>query len=218
MAKNNPSLSGESLSATIAKINEKSPYLIVMIVAGAIAVFFYYAFFETKIKETTVLGGEIRDLHQTLDETHNNLLRIGQYQQEVAKLKTKIEKYSKRVKSREDIPSALESLSRLASENGVKIEQMMPDEAHNEIVFKNAEGNFIAIPVVIGAKSGYHDFGRLINKLEDAGLFVGLRDFGIVTNASDSNQHQVKLVLNLVIFEKADNVEKPERKHGRRIQ
>ena len=95
---------------------------------------------------------------------------------------------------------------------------MMPDEARNEVILENDEGNFITIPVVIGARSSYHDFGRFINKLEDAGIFLGISDFGIMSNSADSNNHLVKLVLRLVIFEQVDKNDKAAKKTGKRIK
>ncbi len=208
----------EESSKFISKLNEQNPFLIVWLAAGVILVVFYVLFFQAKVKETTVLSAEIGNLQQSLDQTKSDLQRIKQYSQELDNLRTKIENFSKRVKSKDEIPVAFEKLSRFAADNGVKIEQMMPDEARSEIVLSNAEGNFVAIPVIIGARSSYHDFGRFVDKLEDAGIFVGVYDFGIMTNPTDSNQHLVKLVLRLIIFEKVEKNDKPERKKGRVIK
>ncbi len=210
--------SSQSAARLISRINEQNPFLVVGIAAGVILVVFYLVFFQAKIKEATTLTGEIGDLQQTLDQTKSNLQRINQYNQELENLQKKIENFSKRIKSRDEIPGALENLSRFASEQGVKIEQMMPDETHSEIVLTNAEGNFVAIPVVIGARGSYHDFGRFINKLENAGIFLGSSGFGIMTNSANGNQHLIKLVLRLVIFETVEKSDKPERKKGRVIK
>ncbi len=218
MAKASSENINEQISKLISKINEQNPFLVVSIAAGVILVLFYFIFFQAKIKETTALGAEIGNLSQSLDQTKSDLQRINQYNQELDNLRKKIENFNKKVKSKDEIPVALESLSRLASDNGVKIEQMMPDEARSEIILSNAEGNFVAIPVVIGARSGYHDFGKFVNKLEDSGIFLGVSDFGVMTNSADSNQHMVKLVLRLVIFEKVEKSDKPERKKGRVIK
>ncbi len=217
MARSAPEKIDEQISRVVTKINEQNPFLVVGISVGVLLVIFYLLFFQAKIKETTVLTAEIGNLQQTLDETKNNLARLNQYNQELLNLRQKINFLSKKIKSKEEIPAALESLSRVASENGVKIEQMMPDEGRSDIVLSNDEGNFTAIPVVIGARSSYHDFGRFINKLEDAGIFLGITDFGVMTNSADSNQHLVKLVLRLVFFEKVDKNDKPARKAGKRI-
>ncbi len=215
MAKVTQDSISEEISKLVSKINEQNPFLIVGIASGVIAVVFYFVFFQSKIRETTALSAEIGNLSQSLEQTKSNLQRISQYNQELANLRVKIESFNKKIKSRDEIPVALENLSRLASDNGVKIEQMMPDEARSEVVFNNAEGNFVAIPIVIGARSSYHDFGRFINKLEAAGIFLGITDFGIAANSADSNQHLIKLVLRLVIFEAAEKSDKADKKTSR---
>ncbi len=217
MAKNTSSDISGNISSWIATVNEKNPFLIIGLFSGVLLIFFYLVFFQTKVKETTVLGGEIRNLQQSLEETENNLARKSQYVQELVNYNKKLDALNRKIKAKEDIPAALEKLSQLASDNNVKIEQMMPDEGRSEIVLKNPDGNFTAIPVVIGARSSYHDFGRFVNKVEESGIFLGISDFGISTNTADSNQHLVKLVLRLVIFEKVENKEAPARIPGRRI-
>ena len=209
---------GEEVSKLISKINEKNPYLIVGIGAGIILIGFYFIFFQAKFKEITILSAEMGNLRQTLEQTQSNLQRVNQYNKERANLNQKIENFSKKIKSKDEIPGALEKLSRLAAQNGVKIEQMMPDEAHSEVVLKNEEGHFISIPVVIGARSSYHDYGRFVDKLEDAGIFLGISDFGIMTNSADSNKHLVKMVLRLIIFEKVDKNEQIDSKTGKPIK
>lgn len=208
----------EESTQWFAKINQQNPFLVVWISVGVILVVFYLVFFQTKLKEMTALGAEIGNLAQSLDQTKADLQRIDQYNQELGNLRDKIENFNKRVRSKDEMPAAFEKLSRFAAEHGVKIEQMMPDEPRSEIVLSNAEGNFVGIPVVIGARGSYHDFGRFINKLEEAGIFVGVYDFGIMSNPEDSNRHLIKLVLRLVIFEKVEKSDKPERKKGRVIK
>lgn len=208
MARNTQSTVNEQISKLISKINEQNPFLVVGIAAGIIIVLFYFVFFQSKIKETTALGSEITTLQQTLDETKNNLQRLSQYNQELANLRKKIDDLGKKIKTKEEIPTALESLSDLAAQNGVKIQQMRPDEARGETVLKNTEGKFISIPVVIGARSSYHDFGKFVNTIEQSGIFLGISDFGVMVNLDDSNQHLIKIVMRLVIFEKAEIVDK----------
>ncbi len=212
MAKVTKSSIKEQVSDVISKINDQNPFLVVGIAIGVILVVYYFVFLQGKIKETTDLTTEISNLQQSLDSTNNNIQRSKQYKEEHSNLEQKIDNFNKMVKTKEEIPSALENLSRIAADKGVKIEQMMPDIARGETVLKNPDGKFIAIPIVIGARSSYHNFGRFMSAIENEGIFSGISDFGLMTNTADSNQHLVKLALKVIIFEKAEKVEKPKGK------
>jgi Tfp pilus assembly protein PilO len=222
MSKNNFGNIGDEVSRVIDKVNAKNPYLIVGIVCGAILIMFYYGFFQAKLGEITILNGDIGNLQQSLDETKNNLQRLNQYNEEIALYRKRVEILNKKIRTKEDIPVALENLSRIAVESGVQIEQMMPDEARGEVVHKAGDTKYIAIPIVIGARSSYHGFGKFVNSLEKEGIFLGFSDLGIMTNPSDPNQHLVKLVLRLAVTEKDEKTDKASPadrfgKPGRRI-
>ncbi|MCC6758285.1 MAG: type 4a pilus biogenesis protein PilO [Candidatus Omnitrophica bacterium] len=222
MAKNSFGNIGDEISSAIEKVNAKNPYLIVGIVCGAILIMFYFGFFQSKLGEITILNGDIGNLKQSLDETKNNLQRLNQYNEEVTLYRKRVEVLSKKIRNKDDIPVALENLSRLAVQSGVRIEQMMPDEARGEVVHKTADTSYIAIPIVIGARSSYHSFGKFVNSLEKEGIFLGFSDLGILTNPADNNQHMVKLVLRLAVTEKIEKSDKASPadkfgKPGRRI-
>ena len=214
MAKVTKSSLRDEITGLISKINNQNPFLIVGIILGFILVVYYFIFLQGKIKETTEIGGEVSNLQQSLDVTKNNIQRFSQYQDELKNLQNRLESLNKKVKTSEEIPSALENLSRAAADNGVKIEQMMPDTARGEAVLKNKEGKFIAIPIIIGARSTYHNFGKFVNVLEREGVFSSIPDFGIMVNPDDNNQHLVKLVLKIIIFEKLEKSEKPTDKNA----
>ena len=217
MSKNNLGNIGEQVSAVIDRVNAKNPFLVVGIVCGAILVMFYSGFFQSKVGEITILNGDIDNLNQSLDVTKNNLQRLGQYNSEVELYSKRVEILSKKIRSKEDIPVALENLSRIAVESGIQIEQMMPDEARGEVVHKSADTKYIAIPIVIGATGSCHSFGKFVNKLEKEGIFLGFSDLGILTNPADPNDHLIKLVLRLAIPEKDEKTDKasPGEKFGK---
>ena len=193
----------------ISKVNDKNPWIVVFVAIGLILAIYYVVFLQGKLKELTEITTTIDNSRQALDVTKNDIQRYVQYQEELKNLQRKLETLSKKIKSKEEIPGALQNLSQLSSKNGVKIEQLMPDTDRGKVLLKNNEGKFVAVPVIIGAKSTYHNFGRFLNALERQGIFSGVADFGLMVNPDDSNQHLVKLVLNIIIYEVADKEEKP---------
>lgn len=209
MAKSGKGGIQDQITDLITKVNEKNPSIVIFVAVGMILAVYYVVFLQGKLKELTELSTTISNSQQALDVTKNDIQRYPQYQDEVKNLQGKITALSRKIKSKEEIPGALQNLSQLASKNGVKIEQLMPDTDRGKVLLKNKEGKYVAIPVIIGAKSSYHNFGRFINALEQQGIFSSVADFGLVTNPEDSNQHLLKLVLHIAIFEVADKDEKP---------
>lgn len=199
----------DQVTDLITKANDKNPFMIVFVAIGLILAVYYVIFLQGKLKELTELSTTINNSQQALDVTKNDIQRFSQYQDEVKNLNKKLENLSKKIKSKDEIPIALQGLSQVAAKNGVKIEQLMPDTNRGKVLLKNKEGKFVAIPIIIGARSTYHNFGRFLNMVEKQGVFSGVADFGVMTNPDDANQHLVKIALNIIVFEVADKEEKP---------
>jgi Tfp pilus assembly protein PilO len=194
----------EQMTKMVSRINEKNPYLLAGLLAGGISVAYYFLFLQNKINEINTVQTEISGLQQSGTSTKSDIDRLAQYETELKSLNEKGEKLKVMIKTKEEVPVILENVSKMADRNGVTIEQIMPDTDKGKVVLKNSEGKYIAVPIVIGARSGYHNFGRFMNQLETEGMLT-IPDFAIMTNDKDNDHHLIKLILHVTIFEKAEN-------------
>ena len=193
----------EKFSKGISDIQEKNPYLIVCGIVFVVLVMDYFAVLQFQLGALTSLNPKTNTLFQEIKETRDNAARMPQYQREVKSLTEKIEKISRKVKPKGEMPLIIENISRIANKSGVKIDQIMPDQSAEKQVLKNKQGTYYAMPILIEARSGYHPFGRFLNQLESEGVFMDIPEFSIMGNASEPMQHKIKLTLKIIFLENA---------------
>lgn len=98
-----------------------------------------------------------------------------------------------------EMPNLLESLSAMANSSGVKIVGITP-AAMAESASSATEGVFKEAQIAIVAKSGYHELGVFVNKIENADRFMRISDIGIISNKASPKKHDVKLLISAYIL------------------
>ena len=144
---------------------------------------------------------KITTLAEELKTSKENIRKLPQYKKEVEVLSGKVEKINRKIKTREEVPAILESISRLASKNGVNVERLSPNTSMEEPVLKNENGQYFSVPIFMDANGGYHDFGRFLNQLETEEIFLSVTDFSIASRQADKSHHAIKMTLDAIIFE-----------------
>ncbi len=86
-----------------------------------------------------------------------------------------------------EIPSLLESLSKLAQESQVRIITIKPLEP------TDAGSDLLRIPIYLSAVAGTHDLGRFLSLLEGGSTFFKVTDLRIAANALDDHRHTIEL-------------------------
>ena len=193
----------EQILGLITKINEKNPYYLVVGLIVVILIVDYFCVMQFQLNTVGSLGSRIATLSQELETTETNIQRMSQYQIEVERLREKLERMSGKIRTREEVPLLLENISRIANKHAVQIEQIMPDKTEGEPILQNSDGEYFSIPVSIEARAGYHDFGRFLNELERDGDFFRVPEFVIAASSDDPMRHAIKLMINAIVFEKA---------------
>lgn len=163
----------------------------------------YFGILRFQLNTLMSLDTKTTKLSMELQTAKTDMQRMPRYRQEVVDRKNQVAEINRKVNSREDVPLVLENISRIANRNDVKIERIMPDTSSHKPVLQNNTGKYFSIPIIIEARSGYHDFARFLNQLEAEGVFLDIPQFTIATNRGDSRKHVIKLTLHTVVFEEA---------------
>lgn len=192
----------DKISGGISKLNEKNPYymIIPIIILGLLLDYFLVLQFQLKTLGS-LTPQSTTTLSQELSAAKNNIQRIGKYQKDLQDLSAKLEKMNYKIKSKEEVPMILENMSRVANENSVRIEKLVPHPAI-DVLLENEEGQYLSVPIFIAAKSSYHNFGRFLNQLEADEIFLNIPSFKIERQGNDSTLHIVELKIDVIIFEK----------------
>lgn len=195
----------EQVFKIIDRINEKNPYYIVIGICVAFLIADYFVILQFQLRSLGSLNPKITTLSQELTSVQNNIQRLPQFKQERERLQAELEKTNRKIRTKEEVPVLLENISLIANRNGVRIEQIRPDQAVDKPILTNEDGKYFSIPVVVEAASGYHHFGRFLNQLETEGDLVTIPDFMIASSDKDTQRHRIKLTINAVVFEKGPN-------------
>ena len=108
---------------------------------------------------------------------------------------------SHKMRSMQEVPGILSTISSIANEYGVKIDQLVPEKNLQEALKVEAGSKYYALPVVIKARCGYHNFGHFINKLENEDLFFITSDFIIQNDGKATNTHLFSLTIKIILVD-----------------
>ncbi len=115
------------------------------------------------------------------------------FEDELQLLNSLYEDYFNRLPPQKEFPVFLELISALAKKNNIKIIAIEP-----QAMIDNPDLFYMEFPVLIDALCGYHDLGRFINNLEDAKIFMKIKDIKIANDDIIPKQHNV--FLNISTF------------------
>lgn len=184
----------------INKIDEKNRYYLLI---GALVLIFlldYFVIMRPQLVALTKIKPEIKILLQDIQTVRDDTQKMGFYQGEVKRLQGALEKTSQKVLSKEEVSAILERISRLAGETGMKIDQITPFNEDQEVLLQDNRRTYYALPILLEARSGYHNFGKFLNHLEQDDLFLSVSTFSISTG-DDMHDHSLKVNLQAIIFE-----------------
>lgn len=119
--------------------------------------------------------------------------KVEVLKKEVAQYKGKIESYESMLPAEQEIPKLLEDLSGMANNSGVKIIGITPLQSKREA--SSGQEIYQETPILINAKSGYHELGKFISRLESADRFMKVVDINISTSKASPKRHDVELLV-----------------------
>ena len=190
----------EELKAKLKNLDEKSLYGIFAAVLIVIFVSDFFLIMNRQINSIIKITPQIKTLTDDLAKAKDDIGKIDQYKKDVERLKAESEKALKRVKSKEELPVILEEISVIADRNKVKVDQIMPAVQDQQKITENKGSAYYRLPIEIEMRSSYHNFGRFINQLENAEVFLKVASFSM-THLESSTDNTVKLTVDAVVFE-----------------
>jgi len=174
---------------------DKKTQTVILVVVLGIALFvlyLYFIFLPQVTNDINVIGKTI-GIRRDLKEAKFLISQRDNLKKKVREYNEKIELYEKKLPAQQEIPSLLEDLSKMAKNANTTIIEIMPVTLKLQEERKGAV--YQEIPILITAKSGYHELGYFLNNLEDGNRFMKVVDIGIKANAASPNKHDVELMV-----------------------
>ncbi len=194
----------DKIVESVVKLNEKNPYYVIIGVLVCLLLIDYFGLMQFQLGALRELNPKIQQIKTDFKLLEDGQKRMDQYQKESQRLDEKMGNMDLLIRTRAEIPSILENISRIGNKNRMRIEQIVPDTALDEPVMKNGEGSYYLMPIVLEAKGGYHEFGRFLNQLEREGIVANVSRLSMIGDEeSGQRQHQISITMNTIIFEPA---------------
>ena len=188
------------IAELIGKIDEKNRHYFLI---GALLFIFlldYFILMRPQLVTLTKINPEIKLLSQDLEKAQGDIQKLSFYQGEVKRLESQLAQTSQTIKSKEEVSIILEQISRMADQNNILVDKIMPSLEEQKVLLEDKKRTYYALPILVQAKSGYHDFGRFLNQLEKNDLFLYVTSFSIIAG-EDAHAHALKMNLQAIVFE-----------------
>lgn len=149
-----------------------------------------------------VFGGIMRmsKAQSDLRSAQTDVARIPKIKQSIASFEEKVNTYEKMLPAQQEIPSLLENLSNMAKDSSIKIVGITPVSVKEEKL--NKDQIYKEQPILISAKSGYHELGKFLNNLENSDRFMKVADIQIKSSPAAPKKHDVELLVLTYILVK----------------
>lgn len=184
------------MNLQILKVNKSHQVALIVIACYVvIAIVFYLVSISPKLSTLRQASNGIKEKEEMISRSggYERLLeRIKEGEREVVNLKSKIDYYEKMLPTEKDIPYLLQYLSQIGKETQVKL---MKIEKLKEIKSERDQALYVTVPLSLTFKSGYHNSGLFINKLETAKRFMKIQDFTISGNTKLPLEHKIDVLI-----------------------
>ncbi len=147
-------------------------------------------------------NAQIKTLSAETARVVSNKQRIDQFKKELDETRAKWQAMDVKVRPLQEVPAILGTISGIANDCGVKIDQLMPQKQGQESLKVTPEGHYYALPIVIQARCGYHMFGQFLNKLENGDLYFTLSDMTIQSDEKDPHTQLFSLTIKIILVDK----------------
>jgi Tfp pilus assembly protein PilO len=167
----------------------------ILIALFAVVVFILYIsyiFLPQVTNDINIIGKTIGIMGE-LKEARSLIAQRDDLKKKAELYNEKIELYEKKLPAQQEIPSFLENLSKMARSANITIIGIIPVTL--KLQKERRSQVYQEMPILITAKSGYHELGRFLNNLEDGPRFIKVVDINIKADAVAPKKQDVELVV-----------------------
>ncbi len=202
------------LDLIIEKLKKLDPQYHYYILGGALLLVFlfnYFCLLKPLLGSLNKVNSQISEMRQNIEDVKTDIARVGQNRDQLEKIRNQVNEVKVKIRSAQEVPMILEDISRNASEYGVKIDQLMPLKEQKVLLAKQRDVEYYALPILIQARTPYHDLGRWLAQLEQDKIFYSVGSLSVLTNPKDPMRHQIQLTVKAAIFEPSKDNKKEKK-------
>ncbi len=175
------------------KMNEQQTAILIILVT--LIVLIAYINFAlrpqvTGIARVFVDSGKMR---ADLKNAETLIGKMGEMKASIEAYEKKVGRYEKTLPTEQGLPGLLENLSEMAKSSNMKIVGIVPAVGASGGAQRTQA--YQETPIMITARSGYHELGRFLSRLENCDRFMKVADISILSNRASPKRHDVELLV-----------------------
>jgi type IV pilus assembly protein PilO len=190
----------EQISSVFSKVDGKNRYFVFVGILLAVFLLDYFLLMRPQLSALRKISPEIKSVSDNIKKAKEDIKKLKTYRADLQDVSEKFATANLKVKSRNEVSFVLEYIAQIASETGVKIDQIMPDTLSQELLTENNQRKYYDLPIYMEARSSYHDFGNFLSKIEQNDISLRIGTFSVVVT-NDTRHHAIKLTFKATIFE-----------------
>ena len=192
---------GSIIQTRINKANSK--VVVCGLITVLVGVLFLDYIFVTQKQFGTMsnLTAKISEMQKNIKMMEDHEEQRIDYEDQLNNFEIKLKGINLKLNHREHVPTILEKISRIAHHNNIVVDQIMPLLDEQTVLLKKDGYVYYALPVMIRAKGGYHNFGMFLNLLESDQTSFEPVEFSVHRKDLESS-NTIRVVFNTVVFEK----------------
>jgi Tfp pilus assembly protein PilO len=193
----------EKITDFLNNIDERQKYYVFGVILFLFLLLDYFLLMNPQLNALSKLNPEVKILKADIQKVKTDIKQIGQYTKNTEDVQKKMDDLGQRVLTREELPIVLAYISELANDNGLEIDQMIPNPDEQRSLLVNNGREYFTLPIEIRGRCSYHSFGKFLNQMENGEFDLRLGEFSIAGSQSQTSPafHNVQLKVLAVVNE-----------------
>jgi Tfp pilus assembly protein PilO len=135
-----------------------------------------------------------------IDTLAANKQRMAQFRTGLDQARARMQAFKAMVHQEGSVPVVLKTISTIANQSGIKIDQLVPQKSDGKVIVQNEDGSYTGLAILVRARGGYHNLGRFLGRLEQDGVFWQVDALDITADKIDPLWHVITLQLKILIL------------------
>ncbi|MEA3489207.1 MAG: type 4a pilus biogenesis protein PilO [Candidatus Omnitrophota bacterium] len=154
-----------------------------------------------KFGQLTRVSREVSDLNDKINLVNSRVKRLDETKKKLNALREERARYAKQLPEEKEVPEFLEWLAATADRSNMKILSVTPREmtAEGKKGKKKVKQYYFAMPILVTAKSGYHQLGHFVDDLEHGKRFITIENLSIKYDPKFPRRHNVRMDLKTYV-------------------
>ena len=183
-------------------LNDQARYAVMVAAVFVIILLDLLFLVSPQMASIASINDQIKKLSEDTQQVTVDRARINWLRKNLQHQRNHLRFLSNRVRPIQEVPAILSTISSIANEYGVKIDQLDPEKGQQEALTATGDGKYYALPIVIKARCGYHMFGHFLNKLEGENMCFIMKDFIIQNDDKNTKSHLFSLTIKIILVDR----------------